>query len=116
MKKPKKKPIPICPRCGATALKHITKHGIRYYHCNLWAWGKYPLVNKATHDLRILVHYKFDPIWQSGKMTRKEAYKNLAKELEIPLYRCHMKLMDKGTLKKALVIIERLKKGREETD
>lgn len=112
MKRKKKKQIPICPKCGAIARKHITTHGIRYYCCDLWAWDKFPLVNKATHELRILVHHEFDPIWQSDKMTRKQAYKNLAKELEIPLHRCHMKLMNKATLKKTLLIIEQWKKEK----
>ena len=97
---------PICPKCGETAIKRKTKHGIKYFHCNLWAWGKYPLVDKTTHKLRIQVHSKFDPIWKLGGITRKQAYKKLAKELNIPLYKTHMKLMNKTTLKKVLNIVE----------
>lgn len=105
-----KKSIPICPKCGAAAHSIVTKYGPRYEHCDLWSWGNFPLVDKETHDLRQLAHSKFDPIWQSRKVSRTEAYRNLARKLKIPYRKCHMKLMGKKTLKKVLKIIEKEKK------
>ena len=108
-------PIPICPKCGKEALMLRTQYGKRYYCCNLWAWGKYPLVNKTTHDLRKIVHSKFDPLWQNFKMSRREAYKLLSKKLQIPFKDCHIKLMDKDTLNKSLLFIKDIKKESNES-
>jgi hypothetical protein len=46
---------------------------------------------------RMMAHKAFDPKWESGKMSRNEAYHWLAKELKIPKEQCHMMLMDEAT-------------------
>lgn len=43
---------------------------------------------------RIAAHAAFDPLWQSGKLSRGVAYEWLASELGIPVTACHMVLMD----------------------
>ena len=43
---------------------------------------------------RQAAHRAFDPLWQSGKMTRTQAYAWLAWELGIPAKDCHMLRMD----------------------
>lgn len=42
---------------------------------------------------RIMAHQAFDPIWQSGEMTRAEAYAWLADEMMMPREKCHMEQM-----------------------
>ena len=37
------------------------------------------MANKETRKWRMKVHSILDPLWQSGKMTRKEVYKKLEK-------------------------------------
>jgi len=100
---------PICPKCGQLSKKLLTCYGARYYCCDLWAWGEFILVDKTTHDLRKLVHSKFDPIWKNGVMTRREAYKKLSKKLSIPFEKCHFKMMDKEMLSRALITVETIK-------
>jgi hypothetical protein len=43
---------------------------------------------------RCMAHSAFDPMWQSGKMSRSEAYTWLARQLSIPKHRCHMLQFD----------------------
>jgi hypothetical protein len=35
-------------------------------------------------------HAAFDPLWQSGRMSRTRAYKGLARRLGIPVQDCHI--------------------------
>jgi hypothetical protein len=52
-----------------------------------------PLGRLANAELRrskSSAHAMFDPIWQSGKMTRKEAYAWLARELSVDSKDCHI--------------------------
>jgi hypothetical protein len=51
-----KLPIPICPRCGSEAIESVTQYGIRSSCCGLWSWSRGDLADKATHDLRKLLH------------------------------------------------------------
>lgn len=43
---------------------------------------------------RTRAHQAFDPLWQSGRMTRKKAYKWLARQLGMAPSDCHMILFD----------------------
>lgn len=53
---------------------------------------------------RIAAHAAFDPLWQSGKFSRGEAYEWLASELGIPVTACHMVLFDVAMCAKVAVI------------
>ncbi len=108
-----KRSTPICPICSAPAHRQNTVYGIRYWHCNLWSWDGYPLADSETHALRKKVHKLFDPLWQSNKMTRTEAYRCLARSLKIPYRKCHMKMMGKETLKKVLLLIKKHKEKKD---
>ena len=46
------KPVPICPKCGVTAMEAYTQYGIRSSCCGLWSWNREPLADAATHALR----------------------------------------------------------------
>lgn len=54
--------------------------------------------------LRCMAHAAFDPKWQSGKMSRTEAYAWLAKELSIPKEACHMLMFDEEMCKRVLAV------------
>lgn len=43
--------------------------------------------------LRQAAHRAFDPLWQSGEMSRPEAYAWLAIQLNIPFEYCHIGMM-----------------------
>lgn len=47
-----------------------------------------------TRLARMRAHNAFDPLWQSGEMTRTEAYAWLAKQLGYHPDDCHMARMD----------------------
>lgn len=56
-----------------------------------------PLGRLANEKLRALkkeAHRQFDPLWKSGLMSRKNAYKWLATMLRIPIEDCHIGLFD----------------------
>ena len=46
---------------------------------------------------RIAAHGAFDVLWQSGSMSRGEAYQWLADQLGIPKHECHMVYFDEVT-------------------
>lgn len=52
------------------------------------------LANANLRDARSHAHAMFDPLWQSGKMTRSEAYAKLAEFLNIPVEACHIGYFD----------------------
>jgi hypothetical protein len=53
---------------------------------------------------RIAAHSAFDPLWQSGKMTRSAAYSELARRLGIPKSRAHMQMFDIATCEKVVAL------------
>lgn len=96
-KRPKATP-PVCPYCGKPAV--FTPTSSEVYHGRdygpLWicrpclAWvgchkgTRQPLGRLADAELRkakLAAHAVFDPLWKSGRMTRKEAYRRLAKAM-----------------------------------
>lgn len=60
--------------------------------------------NKAIHAepggplarARQAAHRAFDPLWQSGKMSRSDAYTELARRMGIPKEQAHMLLFDQA--------------------
>ncbi len=69
-----KLPTPICPRCGSEAIESVTQYGIRSSCCGLWSWGRGELSDKATHDLRKLLHKDYLDLQRSmGAATMFEA-------------------------------------------
>lgn len=95
-----------CPICQQDAVATKTKFGVRHDHCGLWSWGDAPLVSRETHDARRAAHAAFDPLWQSGRMSRSAAYRNLAKALNLDRRECHIKLMDAATAKLVPIAVE----------
>lgn len=59
--------------------------------------GTKPLGRLANADLRVakrLAHAMFDPLWQSGRMKRRDAYSWLADALGIPTSETHIGMFD----------------------
>jgi len=106
------KTVYICPYCGAHAplVDSAKVYGKSYgliYLCGNWpSCDAYvgvhkgtdrPLGRMADKELRawkVKAHAAFDPLWKSGKMTRKEAYQMLAEKLGIEINRCHIGMFD----------------------
>jgi len=72
---------PVCPKCGSFALQVTGKFGIKSMCCDLWSWNGKPLVDRETHVARIRAHEAFDPLWKTGSMDRKAAYRWLKQQL-----------------------------------
>ena len=105
-----------CPYCGA----EVELKDARFiYHTNkssqwgkMWVCSNFPkcnayvgchkgtdiplgrLANERLRTLKAEAHRQFDPIWKSGLMNRKDAYKWLADMLHISLDECHIGLFD----------------------
>lgn len=85
-----RKPRPVCPTCGECAVRSETKFGIRHDCCGLWSWGNKPLADRTTHEARRAAHASFDVLWKSGRLSRGDAYKALARVTGWPESDCHM--------------------------
>ncbi|NEO85473.1 MAG: hypothetical protein F6J87_14680 [Spirulina sp. SIO3F2] len=59
------------------------------------------LANTEIRNARKHVHALFDRIWKEGWLSRKEAYKRMAKELDIPSQECHIGWFDVPECRKA---------------
>jgi ssDNA-binding Zn-finger/Zn-ribbon topoisomerase 1 len=107
----RKRVVPICPYCGSKSECRDSKviyHGRSYGPA--WICGNYPdcdayvgchpgtrrplgrLANAELRAAKKAAHAAFDPLWQSGGMSRKEAYRWLAGALG--LEECHIGEMD----------------------
>ena len=105
-----------CPYCGAEV---ILKDAPFVYHNTkskaygkVWVCSNYPkcnayvgchsgtsipkgrLANPRLRTLKKEAHKQFDPLWKSGLMTRREAYRWLASMLHIDIDECHIGMFD----------------------
>ena len=118
-----------CPYCGAEA--HLKDASFIYHTSKSKKWGKVwvcsnfpkcdayvgchegteiPLGRLANARLRTLkkeAHRQFDPIWKSGLMSRREAYKWLADMLNISLDECHIGMFDVKMCQKVIHLCKR---------
>lgn len=60
------------------------------------------LANKALRAARMRAHELFNPIWMSKKMTRGQAYGEMAAKLGIDRRRCHIGMFDEAMCKRAI--------------
>lgn len=102
---------PICIECGALAEltngKRIYPHrpdlyGKSFWLCQCGAYcGCHPGTTEAlghpcgpaTRKARSAAHAAFDPLWKRGAMGRSQAYKWLAKAINVSPARCHIGMM-----------------------
>ena len=52
------------------------------------------LANKELRRAKMAAHRAFDPVWEDGKRTRKQAYSWLAKKMNLPPEKCHIGMFD----------------------
>lgn len=107
----KYKPVKIdCPYCGKRATfypssAHVYSRDFgpiyRCVPCDAHV-GCHPhshrplgrLADAGLRKAKMAAHRAFDPLWQSGRMRRKEAYRWLADQLGIEPNLCHIGLFD----------------------
>ena len=117
---------PFCPYCGEPS-KLVTGLVIyphrpdledRYFYlcapCEAFVGThkgtKTPLGRLANAELRtakMAAHAAFDPLWQVGKKTRKEAYQWLAHEMGIFFKHCHIGEFDLEQCKQVIAICKK---------
>lgn len=118
-----------CPYCGA---KVLLKEANYVYHSaeskdwgKVWVCSNFPkcdsyvgchkgteiplgrLANERLRTLKAEAHRQFDPIWKSGLMSRKEAYKWLADMLMIPNEECHIGMFDVKMCQKVIQLCKK---------
>lgn len=76
------------------------------------------LIERDAHNLsapagsplaraRMRAHQQFDPLWKEGWMSRKQAYRWLARMMCIPVERCHFVMFSEGDCKEAIRLCRR---------
>jgi hypothetical protein len=102
---------PTCPYCQALAV--LFKSSERFYNGRDWgplwvcepceAWvGCHPkthmplgrLANRELREEKMRAHAAFDPLWKSGLLSRREAYRLLAKAACLARDECHIGMFD----------------------
>lgn len=63
------------------------------------------LANAKMRALKVACHALLDPYWKSRNMTRGDAYRRLAADMNLPFRDCHFGHFDTETLRKALTIL-----------
>ena len=117
-----------CPYCsGSVKLvsASVVYHSNKYGNSKVWVCEHYPkcdayvgchpgteiplgrLANAKLRALKVEAHKQFDPIWKSGLMTRKEAYKWLADMLPIEEAECHIGKFSPDMCEKVIKICRR---------
>ena len=71
-------------------------------------WAANLTLNISVGQLRIQAHEAFDPIWQRGYTSRKQAYRYLAHALDMPEYDAHFSRMNAEQLRRAIPIVRKM--------
>lgn len=113
----------VCPKCKTIAelVDDVEVYGKSYgkkiYRCPIHLnmrvgshsdgrpYGS--LADYSTSSFRHKLHLVFDPIWQSGIMTRNEAYEWLAGEMGLTRETCHFGMFDENQCNRAMYFIQR---------
>lgn len=118
----------ICGHCGC--LVKLVHNSVIYgrafgewpwaYQCSNQACGAYvgvhpltdlPLGTLATaliREARKRAKAEFNPLWESGRLSRPKAYALLAERMGIPVNECHFAWFDVGRCHKALIAAREL--------
>ena len=118
----------ICPYCnypaeclrGSDVYKHRPELWHKWFHvCRVCdarvgchgdtqnALGR--MANKELREAKIAAHAVFDPLWKSGKMTRRNAYAWLATRLGINQAQCHIGEFDVEQCRAVVSVVNALK-------
>lgn len=89
----------LCEKCGA------------YVGCHAGTdRPKGSLANAELRKARVEAHRSFDALWQSGEMSRHQAYRWLQDVLDVPERRCHIAMFDLRNCCRVMLAVE-TKKG-----
>ena len=64
------------------------------------------VANAATRKLKVAAHAAFDPMWKSGRITRKQAYAWLREQTGLSERDCHLGWMSVVDLKRVAEVCE----------
>jgi hypothetical protein len=126
-----KNPLPAPTQCPFCSQKVVIANNAEVYGraYGEWPWvyrctgqkcgayvGMHPFTNiplgtladAPTRQARTQAKAIFNPIWESGHMTRSEAYAWLAGQLGIPVAECHVGWFDVQTCQRAAAVCLRL--------
>lgn len=110
MKKKGKTKNPNCPYCGSHTVIRSAEgiYAANYENTMLCVCSKYPecdayvrchtgtripmgeLADRKLRELRMETHRRFDRLFKSGMMTKKEAYTWLSGEILLPMEKTHI--------------------------
>lgn len=104
-----------CPYCDGHG---VLTNGVCVYstarYGNVWVCSNYPecdayvgchshsrralgtLANANLRKWRNAAHAAFDPLWRSGRMTRREAYDLMAEQLGLTTREAHIAMLDEA--------------------
>lgn len=115
----------VCPHCRA-AVRFVNNAEVYGQEYGEWPWmylcqnrecrayvGAHPhtniplgtLATPAIRSARKAAKDAFNPLWQTGQMTRREAYTWLAARLDIPVATCHFGWFDEAQCQKVLAAL-----------
>jgi hypothetical protein len=108
-----------CPYCGDSivVVDSSVVYGVghdyglmntckNYPQCDSYCGHGATLANRELRELRKQCHRKFDVIWKSGKMKRKEAYNWLCQVMKVSRQDGHIALFRDEQCKKLLDILK----------
>ena len=105
--------IRICPQHKKAMVSVKTKYGLRFKcpDCDIYCWDGPTSMpgTPATHKFRKQAHEVFDPLWKSGKVTRKKCYRQLSAFMSLARKDTHIGMFD--VLQCRLVIAFAVLKG-----
>lgn len=115
-----------CSYCGGDAVfmissRHVYRHDYGPIYdcrpCDAYV-GAHPdgtpkgtPANKVLRAARRACHEAFDPLWQSGEMTRSDAYRWLSDAMGLPRSKAHIGMLDLLGCKNLLAKLNSLRAG-----
>ncbi|EDX6630579.1 hypothetical protein CVC30_004814, partial [Salmonella enterica subsp. enterica serovar Cerro] len=60
------------------------------------------LANSSLRAMKSSAHRAFEPLWKTGRMSRKDAYLWLSKQLDIKFSECHIGMFDEDMCEKVV--------------
>ena len=106
----RRRKAPVCPYCGSTAVLRDASYVYpgKCFRAHLYVCARYPacnsyvsvhegtlqpegtLANSELRNRRILAHRAFDQIWQTGIMTRPNAYRWMMEKMQLSREQAHI--------------------------
>ena len=107
-----KKPKPRCPKHDGELKPQKTKWGIRYccpfLGCSVVCWdgGTSTPADYDTRQARRAAHAAFNPLWQDGRISKGEVYKQLSEFMGLPRKGTHIGYFDIQQCERVIKFVE----------